>query len=348
MDNLEEQLLRQARSLGFDLVGIAAAQPADHFDSFAAWLDQGHAGEMGYLHKHRDARRHPTSMLPSVRSVIMVAMTYSPEIPLSRKPFPARLARYARGPDYHDVIRTKLKELANWLVEVRPEARGRAVVDTAPLLERDFARRAGLGWFGKNTMLIHPRLGSYFLLGALLTDVELQPTPSFDRRHCGSCTACLDACPTQAFVSPGVLDARRCISYLTIELKSAIPKDQRPDVDNWLFGCDICQEVCPWNRKAVPGNLLLAPRENLLALDACEILQLSPQAFAERFRGTALHPRPGRPAVLRNAAIILGNTGTVDALPSLRIAREDHEPLIREAAEWAIARIESRSGNGSS
>jgi epoxyqueuosine reductase len=217
-------------------------------------------------------------------------------------------------------------------------------VDTAPLLERDFARRAGLGWFGKNTMLIHPRLGSWSVLGALLVDLDLEPTSAFETRHCGTCTACLDACPTQAFVEPFVLDARRCISYLTIELKASVPDEWRSSVGDWLFGCDVCQDVCPWNRKAPAGHPALSPRDDLVAVDAAELLGLSPEAFRARFEGTALHPRPGRAVVLRNAALVLGNTGGRGALPALRRALEDAEPLVREAAAWAIDRIEEREG----
>jgi epoxyqueuosine reductase len=255
---------------------------------------------------------------------------------------PARVARYAQGPDYHHVLRERLKQLGDWLRNERPGSWGRAVVDTAPLLERDFARRAGLGWFGKNTMLIHPRRGSWFVLGGLLCDVELAPTGAFEANHCGTCTACLDACPTGAFVAPHVLDARRCTSYLTIELRRDVPEEQRPAVGDWLFGCDICQEICPWNRKAPPGEAALAPRGDLAALDARELLGLSESEFMERFQGTALYPRPGRAVVLRNAALVLGNTGDASALPALRAALGD-DPLVREAAAWAIERIEGRA-----
>ncbi|MFO0877323.1 MAG: tRNA epoxyqueuosine(34) reductase QueG [Gemmataceae bacterium] len=340
MATLEADLCEEALRLGFARVGIAAAQPADDFDRFQAWLDAGHAGAMDYMHRHAEARRHPRSILPTVRSVVMVALPYHP----APSHGSARLARYALGADYHQVLRTRLRQLGTWVSQRSPGAWGRSVVDTAPLLERGFARRAGLGWFGKNTMLIHPRLGSFFLLAGLLLDIDLEPTPSFDTRHCGTCTACLDACPTQAFPSPGVLDARRCISYLTIELKSSIPEESRTSLDDWVFGCDICQEVCPWNRKARPGDPALAPRDDLVALDAIELLGLSALAFKARFQGTALFPRPGRPAVLRNAALVLGNTGDLSAQPVLHRALNDEEPLIREAAGWAIRQIKSRHG----
>jgi len=206
--------------------------------------------------------------------------------------------------------------------------------DTAPLLERDFARRAGLGWFGKNTMLLNKRLGSYFFLGALLLDLELQPDPVHETSHCGTCTACLDACPTHAFVGPGLLDARRCISYLTIELRDPVPAELRESMGDWLFGCDVCQEVCPWNRKAPPGTeATFQPRNDLVRVDLIELLGLSEEGFRRRFRGTAL-TRAKRRGLLRNAALILGNQGDPAALPALERALADSEPLIREAAQW--------------
>jgi epoxyqueuosine reductase len=342
MPTLEQDLLAEAHRLGFERAGIASATPADGFARYEQWLDQGFAGEMHYLVKHAQARQKPTSILPEVRAVVMVAMNYAPaQMEKAKGTISARIALYAQGADYHLVVRERLKHLADWLRGQRPGCWGRVVVDTAPLLERDFARRAGLGWFGKNTMLLHPRLGSWFVLGGLLVDIDLEPTPAFTTSHCGTCTACLDACPTQAFVAPSVLDARKCISYLTIELKGEIPEAQRVDVGDWLFGCDICQEVCPWNRKAPPGRGALAPRPDLLAVDPIELLSLSAEGFRMRFEGTALYPRPGRRVVLRNAALVLGNSGDARALPALRRALEDEEPLVRSAAAWAITRLEA-------
>jgi epoxyqueuosine reductase len=356
MATLEQRLLDHAYQLGFALAGIAPATPADGFDRLRAWLDQGYAGQMHYMHRHADARGDPRSILPTVRSVVMVGMNYAP---LSRRtngpPVPGakvdsaagqvkgRIARYAQGADYHAVLRAKLRQLGGWLREQQPGCWGRGVVDTAPLLERDFARRAGLGWFGKNTMLLNKRLGSWFVLGGLLVDIDLQPSEPFSASHCGTCTACLDACPTGAFVEPFVLDSRRCISYLTIELHTQVPAEMRPAIGDWLFGCDICQEVCPWNRKAPPGSPELAARDDLVNVDPVELLGLSEEAFRERFLGTALFPRPGRPVVLRNAALILGNSGDSRALPALRRALDDPAELVCEAAAWAISRIEQRS-----
>jgi epoxyqueuosine reductase len=339
MAPLEARLKQRAHELGFDLFGVAAAIPADGLDRLRFWLEQGYAGEMGYMQRHALAREHPSSILPAVRSVIMVGMNYLPARELPKVPGRAKVARYARGEDYHDVLRGRLHQLLTWLQEAVPGCRGRAVVDTAPLLERDFARRAGLGWFGKNTMLLNKRLGSYFFLGALLVDVELSPSPAHETAHCGSCTACLDACPTEAFVSPGLLDARRCISYLTIELRGPIPPELRAPLGDWVFGCDICQEVCPWNRKAPPSaEPAFQPREDLESIDLVELLGLSEEAFRLHFRGTAL-TRAKRRGLLRNAAIVLGNQGDPAALPALERALDDPEPLVREAARWAIEQI---------
>jgi epoxyqueuosine reductase len=355
MATLEERLKQQARLISFELVGIAPATAADGFDRLRDWLDRGFAGTMDYMHRHGDARRHPSSILPEVRSVIMAGMNYRPAASGGRKPPVSpqqgayaprspigRISRYAHGSDYHDVLRDRLRRLLDWLREERPDCLGRAVVDTAPLLERDFARRAGLGWFGKNTMLLNKRWGSYFFIGALLTNLELACDAPHTASHCGTCTACLDACPTHAFVAPGVLDARRCISYLTIEHRGNVPEELRPGLGDWLFGCDVCQEVCPWNRKAPPGaEPALQGRPELMTLDLIEVLGLSEEEFRRRFRGTALL-RTKRSGLLRNAALVLGNSGDVTALPALRCALEDSEPVVREAARWAIDQIEHR------
>jgi epoxyqueuosine reductase len=360
MPSLEAQIKERAHAIGFDLVGIAPATPADSFERLRDWLERGFAGEMRYMEHYREARREPSSILPEVRSVVMVAMNYSVRelesesvrAPLAGSANPGaitlplshsrtQIARYARGNDYHDVLRGRLNDLLAWVQQEVPGCHGRGVVDTAPLLERDFARRAGLGWFGKNTMLLNKRQGSYFFLGALLLDLELAADPPHETSHCGTCTACLDACPTQAFPAPGVLDSRRCISYLTIELRGPVPEDLRRPMGDWLFGCDICQEVCPWNRKAPPTREPeLQPRADLEAIDPAELLGLSETDFRKRFRGTAL-TRAKRSGLLRNAAIVLGNRGDPAALPALHQAAHDTDPVIREAALWAIQQIDA-------
>jgi epoxyqueuosine reductase len=351
--SLEERIKAQARALGFELAGIAPATEADGFARLRDWLERDYAGAMAYMHRHADARRHPSAVLPHVRSVVMVGMNYhvaeasrererledSP--PGAHAPgSPGQIARYARGSaDYHDVLRQRLNQLLAWVRAEVPGCSGRGVVDTAPLLERDFARRAGLGWFGKNTMLLNKRLGSYFFLGALLLDIELQADPPHEASHCGTCTACLDACPTEAFPEPGVLDSRRCISYLTIELRGSVPEELREGLGDWVFGCDVCQEVCPWNRKApATAEPAFQPRSDLDPVDLIELLGLSEEEFRRRFHGTAL-TRARRRGLLRNAALALGNHGDPEAIPALRRALADPEPLVREAAQWALDKI---------
>jgi epoxyqueuosine reductase len=346
----ETRLKEQAHELGFALAGIASAAPADHFERWQEWLERGYAGEMAYLHAQAELRRRPQSVWPDVRSVIMVGMIYAEnnepftENAASERAATGRVARYARGPDYHVVMWRKLDALLEWLQREAPGCQGRSVVDSAPLLERDFARRAGLGWFGKNTMLISKTHGSLFFLGALLVDLELQPDPPHLGEHCGACTACLDACPTRAFSGPGWLDARRCISYLTIELRSPVPTELRPDMGDWLFGCDVCQDVCPWNNK--PRRPAFPVDADMQALDPIELLGLSEAEFRQRFRDTALM-RTKRRGLLRNAAIVLGNRGDASALPALRRALDDVEPQVQEAAAWAIEQILQRCANSS-
>jgi epoxyqueuosine reductase len=372
MTSLETRIKDHARQLGFDLAGIARATAADGFERFRAWLDCGLAGEMTYLHRHAEARRHPAGVMPEVRSVVMLAMNYNPGPLTPPTPSPTkgrggarpsfsplsppwergaggvrgRIARYALGLDYHEVLWRRLEQLLTRVQAEAPGCTGRGVVDTAPLLERDFARRAGLGWFGKNTMLLNKRLGSYFFLAALLLDLELRPDPVHETSHCGTCTACLDACPTEAFPEPGVLDARRCISYLTIELKGPVPAELRSGLDDWVFGCDVCQEVCPWNRKAPTATEpAFQPAADLVAVDLVELLTLSEAEFRHRFRNTPLM-RAKRRGLLRNAALVLGNRGDPAALPALYRALQDAEPLVRDAARWAIDRIETLRGRG--
>ncbi len=335
----KETVVQLARALGFELVGVAPAENADGFERLAEWLDQGCAGEMEYMNRQREARRHPASILPEVRSVVMVGLNYRPAHFPAR---PGKIARYALGWDYHDVLRDKLNRLLEQIQTRHPEVRGRGVVDTAPLLERDFARRAGLGWIGKNTMLLHKRLGSYLFLGALLLDVPLEADEPFGRFHCGTCTACLDACPTQAFTAPGKLDARLCISYLTIEKKGAVPLELRPGLGDWIFGCDVCQEVCPWNRKSPVGlEPLLQPRPEYEGHDLLTLAQLSESAFHSLFRGTPIF-RTKRRHFVRNVLLVLGNVGGRSALDILRALCDDAEEVVREAADWAIKRIEQR------
>ena len=295
-----------AAEAGLGLCGITRADAAETFPAFEEWLDAGMAGEMGYLPGRREARRHPASVMHAVRSVVMVGLDYRTQEPAESRPGYGRVSRYAWGRgDYHDVMRAKLKAVAAALHEAAPGLKTRAAVDTAPLLERDFARAAGLGWFGKNTMLISKRRGSFLLLGALLTDADLTPDERHETDHCGTCTACLEACPTDAFPRPGVLDARRCISYLTIELRGRpIPDEFVGRTDDWVFGCDVCQDVCPWNTKSVvsgePAFQWQGDAETPGLVPLAELRSMSEADFQTRYAGTPVE-RTGVDAMRRNA-----------------------------------------------
>ena len=308
--DLKSRLQQQAHELGFDLCGVAPAVEPTTLAEFHRWLDRGFAGEMQYLERRRDAYAQPDHVLQGVRSVVMLAMNYRTAEPPETEPGQGRVARYAWGTvDYHDLIRDRLRQLAVWLHAEQPDCRTRGVVDTAPLLERDFARLAGLGWFGKNTMLINKHLGSWLFLAALLTDVELPPDSPHHTSHCGTCTRCLDACPTDAFPEPYVLDATRCISYLTIEHRGPIPKELHESVGDWLFGCDICNEVCPWNGKApVSTKQAFQPNSQLHPADANAILAMTSEEFDRRLGSTPLE-RPGLEGLQRNARIVVENGG---------------------------------------
>jgi epoxyqueuosine reductase len=337
------QILKQAAlDIGFDLVGIARAGTPETLEQLQEWLNAGYSGEMAYLESRRDAYATPGHVLAGVRSIIVAALNYCSVDPAARHAtHEALVSRYAWGSqDYHAVMRDKLGRLADALHGLSHGCRTRCVVDTAPLLERDVARLAGLGWFGKNTMLLNKRIGSWFFLGAVLTDVELQPDAPHETAHCGTCTRCLDACPTDAFVEPYVLDATKCISYLTIELRNRpIPDALRPGIGDWLFGCDVCQDVCPWNRKAPRSSApAFQPRPDLAPADCIELLALTESEFQERYGATPLE-RPGRNGIVRNACIVLGNACCQDAIPALQRARSDGDVVVREAAEWALAQI---------
>lgn len=336
---LTAMIKREAHELGFSLAAVCSAVAPPGADRLDDWLAEGYAGEMAYLADRREAYAHPNRLLDGAKSVVMFTLDYLTEEPAEIVKGAGRVSRYAWGDaDYHDLIRPKLHHLADKLREAVPEAMTRGVVDTAPLMERDFAQLAGLGWIGKNTLLLNRDRGSWFFLAALLTDIELEVDEPMATDHCGTCTACLDACPTDAFVEAGVLNGSKCISYLTIEQKGMPELSLREGIGNWLFGCDVCQEVCPWNSRAQQATEpAFQPREAMNPADLVELLSLDDEGFRKRFRGTPLW-RPKRRGILRNAAIVLGNQRPEGADAILAKALQDEEPLVRCASAWALGR----------
>ncbi len=355
---LEERIRDRARRMGFDLVGITAPGDGAHGAWFEEWLGRGYHGEMSYLARDstRERRLDLSKTLPDVASVIVVGHAYDPgthaEESAAGDRARAIFARYARGRDYHDVIAPRLAALHGWIeTQVGRPVGGRAYTDTGPLLERELGMRAGLGWFGRNTMLIHPRRGSYFFLGVLLLDLDLRPDPEFTSDHCGTCQACVTACPTGALLGrtpdgAPVMDARKCISYLTIELKGPIPHALRPLMGNRVFGCDICQEVCPFNLKfaqpsAEPEYTPRTEFSGPLLIQLTErVLALSGRGFKRTFAGSPVL-RAGRKGLLRNLCVALGNWGSEEAVPTLVSALSDRSALVRGHAVWALGRVGS-------
>jgi epoxyqueuosine reductase len=341
---LAARVKEEARRLGFELVGISAVKPAPHEPSFAQWLREGFAGELDYMKRTELLRRDPHTLVPWAVSIVSVGMNYHTAF---SRPEPSReprgwISRYAWGDDYHDLMKGKLEALLGRVRELHDgPVEGRAFVDSGPVLERDFAGVAGLGWIGKNTHLISPKKGSWFFLGELFLDLSLAyDRPLRDR--CGKCNLCLTACPTGAFVGPYLLDARRCISYLTIELKGWMPRPLRPLVGNHVFGCDICQEVCPYNVRArATQETAFLPRPGLHAPELIPLLSLDKDEFNRRFRGSPI-VRAKRRGFLRNVAVALGNSKSREAIPALIHALNDDEPLVRGHAAWALGQIGSQ------
>ncbi len=341
MQALSFRIKSEAQSLGFALAGISPVTVAPREDSFAAWLRRGLGGEMGYLQRTEALRRDPRKLVPWAVSVVSVGMNYFTPHERPKAPAAARgwISRYAWGDDYHDVMRQRLDALLDQIRSMCDgPIEGRAFVDSGPVLERGIAGVAGIGWIGKNTQLISPQKGSWFFLGELFLDIDLEyDRPIRDR--CGRCALCLDACPTGAFVGPYILDARRCISYLTIELKGAIPEDLRPLIGNHIFGCDICQEVCPYNVKTEPtDDARFSPREGLYAPELIPLLSITEDEFRRRFKGSPLLRAKLR-GFLRNVAVALGNLKSAEAVPALGRALADHDPLVRRHAAWALGEI---------
>jgi epoxyqueuosine reductase len=333
------RIIERALELGFDRAGIIPLQPPQHIDALDQWLDSGFDGEMAYMAKHRDLRADPGALVPGARSIVVVAVNHRPPDDDGE---PGGIARYARGADYHKILRKRLARLGRFIDDElgASPTRPRACVDSAPVMERDLAEAAGLGWIGKNTNIISQELGSYLFLGELFVGHDLEPVTTEQPDRCGTCTACIDLCPTGAIVAPYRLDSRLCISYLTIELRGPIPRDLRPLIGDHVFGCDICQIVCPWNGKAPAlTNEVFRPREELHGLTAADLLEISDGEFNHLFRGSAVR-RTGRVGLARNAAVVLGNSGSDRAIAAVATAiREDPEPLVRGHAAWALGRL---------
>ena len=353
---------QRALELGFDDCRVTSANPPDHAAEFQAWLAQKQHGEMNYLERNAHKRVNPQEVLPGAKSIVVLATSYHlDECQMTndewkhKSPQPESIrhssfvippiARYARFKDYHDVIAERLKQLTEFLNQLG-DANTRSLwyVDTGPLLERDLAQRAGLGFVGKHTNLISRQLGNWIFIAEILTTLELEPDAS-EKNRCGTCSRCISACPTAAITAPFQLDARRCISYLTIELKGAIPLEFRTAIGNRIYGCDDCLAACPWNKFAREGKLMKEhARPDLRTPDLLELLSLDNAGFKSRFAGTPIL-RTKRRGLLRNVCVALGNIGDETALPALQKAAEDLEPLIAEHARWAIEQIQARSKN---
>lgn len=346
-----EEILAQAESIGFDLCAVTDARPAPRGAAFLEWLKAGYHGGMQWLERDPPRRIDPARVLPGAKSMVVVGLAYyvaEPDPAWWDDPLRGRIARYAWVPDYHDRMEPMLAELGRVIEERFGSPVGmRWYVDTGPVLEREHAARAGLGFIGKNTLLISPRFGSYLLLGEILLDVELTPAgPEPDAEGgegtCGSCRRCQDLCPTHAFPAPWILDSTRCISYLTIEHKGSIPENLRPLMKNWIFGCDECQTVCPWVRQfsrpsSRPVETKVDP--DLVAPPLLELMAMDGPGFNQRFKGYPML-RTRRNRMLRNVAVALGNSGRPEAQPVLEKALGDANPLVAEHARWALQRLE--------
>ena len=340
--SLKQAIKNKARQLGFTLAGVTSFYPPPHYPVFEAWLNAGRHGALNYLAEERSRTRRadPRQILPECKSILVLAIPYvNSEFARNVLNSEFRVASYAFGDDYHDIIPPRLKLMVEFIEEeLGHPIPNRYYTDTGPVLERDLAQRAGLGWVGKNTLLINPKAGSTFFLAEILLGVELEPDEPFITDHCGTCARCINACPTQCILPNRTLDARRCISYLTIELKDDIPEELRPLMQDWFFGCDFCQQVCPWNRFSSQADPAFDP--TLQHGERSELL-LSSVGFNQRFKKSPVR-RAKRRGYLRNLAVAIGNNGNINDIPILEQALQDEEPLVRKHAAWAIYNIKGK------
>lgn len=340
---LARSIKEKAIQVGFDLVGVCPAAPYPESGFLGRWLERGYAGEMGYMEREPAKRAWIKELAPWAKSIVSCGLNYNTERAYSTQLVDADrgwVSRYAWGDDYHDLLRDKLERVAEFIRSSAPgEAHTRLYVDTGPVLDRVYAKYSGIGWYGKNTCIINQDMGSWIFVGEILTDLELAyDSPPPDR--CGTCTLCIDACPTGAILEPYVLDSRRCISYLTIELKGTIPKEHRESMGNNIFGCDICQDVCPWNREAkVTGEEAFMPREGLFNPALSSLSHLTGEEFSGLFGGSPVK-RAKRRGLMRNIMVAMGNSGNPEFAEPVRGALRDEEPLVRAHAAWALWKIE--------
>jgi epoxyqueuosine reductase len=345
LGDLRERLEAKARELGFAAIGFARADAAPASgERLRQWLAEGAHGTMIWMEETAQRRASPAGLWPEVRSIVSLGMSYAPAsdpLALADRGEIGRISVYAQGADYHDVVKKALKALARWLV-AEAGCDLKVFVDTAPVMEKPLAEAAGLGWQGKHTNLVSRSDGSWLFLGAIYTSLDLDEAPAPHAAHCGSCRACLDACPTGAFPAPWRIDARRCISYLTIEHKGPIPEALREAIGNRIYGCDDCLAVCPWNRfaDAARANRAFLPRAEMAAPRLADLLVLDDAAFRAIFAGSPIK-RIGRNRMVRNAAIAAGNSGLPELAPALERLVGDEDPVVAEAAAWALARLSS-------
>ena len=341
--DLARAIKTEAKRIGFAACGIAPADAAPaSAERLSAWLADGMHGEMIWMESRADERARPSSLWPEVRSVIALGMSYAPgtdPLALASQREAGRISVYAQGADYHDLVKRKLKELARWLV-ARAPSELKVFVDTAPVMEKPLAEAAGLGWQGKHTNLVSREHGSWLFLGAIFTTLDLTPDAPATSR-CGSCDACQTACPTDAFPAPYRLDARRCVSYLTIEHQGPIPHELRAGIGNRIYGCDDCLAVCPWNKfaESAAANLAFAPRAELTAPMLADLLQLDDAGFREMFAGSPIK-RIGRNRMIRNCLTAAGNSGRAELVEAVVPHLEDEEAVVRGAAVWALGRLD--------